>query len=497
MKRKWTMMKCSMLVFGLMMVVSFGGVVDAVESEAEMAARIRPSSLDQAVIGDVETDGLTMSAIPHRSEGESNLKWATPDPLVTDPTREEAKPSIASAPNGDLFVAVDELTDGWVQIYRSLDGGQSWANITGFKTGTNSRNPALAYAENSGDTWLVLVYEVVTSDFERALMSVHVDPYNTADWTAVSIDSSIPWADPGTELHPQIVTDFPRYLSSVYYYVTYAIPSVDYYPVFFSRSTDRGDSWDTPVNITGGSENTGYETRPEIAYSAHRNDIYVAFNKPGWTGSEWAPQVWVTNNTSVGNPASWETPVQVTSSSRDDLEPSVAVAWESDTVMVAWTSVYGVDDSDVRISYSTDGGTVWSPPQSLPNWTFEREDNVDLAVSQAASGRFHAVYRHNLAAPEGGDIWYQWADVSSPGSWSAALDVDDGSTASGHSYYPRPAICVDLSRPPAEEASFSWTSYGGTHYGAHFDSVMLGDFDMIFADGFESGNVLRWSSSSP
>jgi hypothetical protein len=343
------------------------------------------------------------------------------------------------------------------------------------------------------------VYELVTSDMVRSLRAYPIDvddPQNSLLF--VGIDDNISWTNTGTELHPQITCDFPDFTSGVYFYVTYAKPSIDYYPVFFSRSTDQGETWTAPLNITGGSENTSAESRPEIAYSAHRNDVYVAFTKPGWAGSEWTQQVWVTDNTSWGGSGSWLPPVQVTTEyAADHLDPSVAAAWDSDTVMVMCTYVFA-DETDVTFSYSTDGGTAWSSELSMPGWTFEYEDSVDLAVSQAASGRFHAVYRHDdPAIGSGGDIWYSWAEVSNPAGWSSPLDVDEGTITSGLSFYPRPAICVDLSQAPEDEAALAWTTYT-PGYRALFDSAILGGVsDLIFADGFESGNVSMWSSSTP
>ena len=163
--------------------------------------------------------------------------------------------------------------------------------------------------------------------------------------------------------------------------------------------------------------------------------------------------------------------------------------------MVAYTSVFDANDNDVQYTFSLDAGATWSNPSSMPNWTFEREDNVDLAASMAPSGRFHAVYRHNLPSPEGGDIWYQWTDVGTPNGWSSALDVDEGSTASGHNYYPRPAVGTTLAQTLENEALVAWTSYGGVTYDVYFDSPALGG--LIFADGFESGNSSAWSSWVP
>ncbi len=488
-------MKARMIATVFFVATVFSGhVALAVNSETLRGSSVALEFHDPLELRIVDMQGMTARLEPASPGVRENLKWVTPDILVTTPTIDEGKPAIAAAPNGDLFLAADYFSSG-VRIYRSTDDGASWDILSSFVTGMTSRNPAMIYAENGTETWLVLVYEWVDSDTVRGLMSIHVDPYNPSDWSAVWIDSSIPWTVPGNELHPQITTDFPDFSSGVYYYVTYAVTGIDSYPVYFSRSIDRGDTWETPVDITGGSENTSVETRPEIAYCANNNHLYVAFNKPGWTGSEWVPQVWATANSAYGSSGSWGTPAQVTNSALDDINPSIAAAWDANTVMVAFTSVFGPDDNDVRFSYSFDTGTTWSAVQSMPSWTFDKEDNVDLAASQTTSGRFHAVYRHDLPAA-GGDTWYQWADVSSPGLWSTALDVDEGSTTSGHTFYPRPAVCVNPALPLVGEVAMAWTSYQGPYYDVYFDSAGL-IVALIFADGFESGGVGGWSSSVP
>jgi len=179
------------------------------------------------------------------------------------------------------------------------------------------------------------------------------------------------------------------------------------------------------------------------------------------------------------------------------MHPAVAAAWDSDTVMVLWTYPYDTADHDVIASYSTDGGAAWSQPYSIAGWTFEREDHVDLAVSQGASGRFHAVYRHeDTSVTNDDDIWYSWAAVSSPGTWSSPLDVSAESYESGEAYYPRPAICVDLSQTPENEAALAWSRWSPS-YNVLFDSAILSDFDGIFEDDFETGDDSRWSSSVP
>ena len=472
-----------------------GVSVEAAGSEAEWAAARQPPAAPATVAERSPATGLPDGAkVDQEPPVPTHLKWLGSDALVTNPAIDQVEPSIAAAPDGRLFAAVDEAGNGRILIYQSTDTGTTWSWLTSFVHGSLTRNPSLVYAENGSQKWLVVAYELVISSAERSLYAVRIDPDDTTNYLWSDIHINIPWANASTELHPQITTDFPDFTSGIYFYVTYALPSIDYYPVYFARSTDQGVTWSTPENITGGSENTAFESKPEIAYCANNKDLYVAFNKPGWTGSTWTQQIWVTSSGSFGATGSWGTPVQVTSSSRIDYHPSIAAAWDADTVVVGFTSEYGAADNDVQTSYSTDGGTTWSSPISMPGWTFDREDNLDLAASHRAGGRFHVAYRKDEPDPDGGHVWYSWAGFATPIVWSSPVDVDDGSQVSGHDFYPRPGIGVNPALPPAYEAAIGWTKYGGPSYDVYFDGPGA---SLIFADDFESSNLSAWSLSAP
>lgn len=466
-------------------------VVDSGRISAEQHARPHSrASVDPPMVTRELGLGTTIF-YPARPEAAASPKWATPDTLVTNPSVDEAKPSIAVAPDGTMFVAVERLADPACCIYRSVDHGQSWFFLVGFASSPDTRNPTLTYLEDNGNAWLVMVYEVVVSDVTRNLRAVRVDPDDLSDAFLANVDAGIPWTVADNELHPRIISDFPDYTTAVYLYVTWAIPGLDYYPVYFSRSTDLGLTWDSPTDITGGSENSSFESRPDISYCANDNSLYVAFNKPGWTGSAFAQQIWVTRSGNTGT--SWSPPVQLTFGASDNSQPAVAAAWDADTVVVASTIEFSTD-SDVSYVYSDDAGATWSAETALP-WSFDDEGDVDLAASSAPGGRFHAVYRHDVPDPDGADVWYTWAEVSNPHTWSPQLDVDAGSTVSGEAFYPKPAIAVDPSQTPADEAAVVWTSYQGDHYDVYFDSAPA--TNVIFMDDFESGDLGAWSASAP
>lgn len=377
------------------------------------------------------------------------------DVLVGDPTYDEAEPAMHKAPDGTLFIAFEvygSSFDGWVRVYRSTDGGQSWAWLAGFMTGVTSRNPSITYAERaSGEKWIYLVYEATMSDSTKRIMVIRFNPDNSLDWNAVTAASGITGMP---DIYPRVCTDNLIY-DVFYVYVTYTINAIDYYAAMFTRSLDYGLTYSAPQNINGGSETSSFVTRPDIAYGTA--GLFVAFEKPGWTGSAWKTQVWVTRSTNYG--ASWNAPIQLTTAEDSAWHPSVAAAVGVSTVMVAYTQTFA-SQTDIFCSYSTNGGTSFSSGGALPR-TFDNEKSVALAVSDTG-GRYHAAYWRAY------DIVYTNTDATSPIPWVPIALVNEANWAS--SLYSRPAICVNSTKPQAQEACVAWTDYRGAFYDIYFDA---------------------------
>ena len=372
---------------------------------------------------------------------------------------------MCKAPDGTLFVAVEQYGDtydGWVRIYRSDDGGNTWYQWTGFIAGERMRNPAITYAERAaGDKWVHLAAEVA-SGTTKWVIHIRVNPDDSGEWSYVYPASDITGT---SDVRPRITTDNLLY-DFYYVYITYSVNAVDYYPVFFTRSTDFGETFSTPVNITGGASNSSFETRPDIAYGT--SGLFVAFEKLGSDGVELETQVWVTRSTNFGG--AWDTPIQVTTAEDGAFHPSIAVANGDDTVVVGFTYWFA-SQTDIFYVYSTDGGDGYSSPYPLPR-TFDSEKAVALSVSDSG-GRYHAAFWRDY------DIEYTWAAVGSPYSWAPTTTVNDNNAAS--SIYSRPAICVNPTKPETNEACIAWTDFRGTWYDIYFDADFL-DGACCFAD---------------
>jgi hypothetical protein len=131
-------------------------------------------------------------------------------------------------------------------------------------------------------------------------------------------------------------------------------------------------------------------------------------------------------------------------------------------VMVAYTQSFA-SQTDIFCVYSTNSGVSYTPSSALPR-TFDNEKSVALSVSDSG-GRYHAAFWRAY------DIEYTYTDATSPLPWAPATLVNEANWAS--SVYSRPAICVNPTKPLAQEACVAWTDYRGTYYDVYFDAGFL------------------------
>lgn len=372
------------------------------------------------------------------------------DVLVTNYAR-GIKPSLAQAPNGDLYVAVEALDSNWIDLYRSQDGGRTWSLRIRISSG-DSFNPSITCTQD----YVYITYEGVSSaDDSRRVM---VFRYNSTSTGGVFYTIASNIYMPSTEhIYPRICTDRLIFGSGYYVYVTYETHGVDSYGVFFARSTDFGGTWSTPVSVQGGSENSAWNPRPDIAYGTA--GMFITFEKLGWTGSAWENAIWVTKSTNYGS--SWSTPAKISGGSYPCFHPRVAAAIGIQSVLVAYTQDFGTD-LDISSQASTNGGSTWAY-SALP-WTYGDEKEVELTVSQN-QGRFHAAFWR------GYDIHYTWTETLIPTLWASTVIVNEANWVSG--VYSRPALCVSPNKAVAREACFAWTDYRGSYYDVYFDAVYL------------------------
>ncbi|MDJ0660199.1 MAG: sialidase family protein [Crocosphaera sp.] len=384
------------------------------------------------------------------------LKFWAGDVRINSSSLDVREPSMVSTPDGVLYVAVENRTNNNVGIERSTDGGRTWTHWAWMTSGNATRHPSIAYAEKS-DTEKFLYVAVEGNSSSSKWVKVFRWNIVNGTWIAHTVDSS----SLSEDIYPEIATDFPDYTGAHYVYVTYALRSIDYYPVFFSRSTDFGSTWSTPMNITGGSENTSLSARPDIAYDEFANDLFVTFEKPGWNGSTWEQHVWVTQSTNYGS--SWGTPIQLSTVRGRSYHPRVSAAPSNSSVLVAYTrDYYNSGDLDIYYAYTKSGGTSWTKNMGLSNSSSTDEQAVEISHSE---DNFHVAFVRN---PEH-DIRYRRTATSSLTAWTSPITINEGQKASV--VHPKPALCTDPTRLVDQQASIAWTDYRDTYYDVFFDSA--------------------------
>ncbi|GAK57783.1 hypothetical protein U27_04750 [Candidatus Vecturithrix granuli] len=404
--------------------------------------------------------------VTDRVESKDLRKWATGDVRINSSSIDVREPSMVSTPAGVLYVAVQNNTNGQVYIYRSTDGGQSWTYWFWLTTGgTTSRHPSIAYAEKSSTEKFVYVAMEGTTSSSKWVDVFRINTVGEA-WIAETVATT---SITTNDIYPEICTDYPDFTILHYVYVTYALKSVDYYPVYFSRSTDFGNTWSTPTNITGGSENSSWEARPDITYGTSNGDLFVVFEKPALSEI----RNWVTQSTNSGN--SWGTPVSLSSGgSGKEYHPRVSAAFGNNSVLVAYTRDFqNSGDLDINYAYTTNGGTSWSKGWGLSTSSTSDEDGVELSRSDSL-GNFHAAFTRY---PEY-DVRYTQIPTSFSSGWTTLVTVNEEASAS--TGYPRPAVCANPTKPEAQEAGIAWTDFRDTYYDVFFDSGYLSDSYLLW-----------------
>ena len=126
---------------------------------------------------------------------------------------------------------------------------------------------------------------------------------------------------------------------------------------------------------------------------------------------------------------------------------------------------FNTGDLDIDYAYTTNGGTSWSTGWHLSALE-SNEDGVELSRSDSL-GNFHAAFARY---PEH-DVRYTQRPADFSSGWTTHVTVNEGAYASFD--YPKPAVCVNPTRPEDREACIAWMDYRDKSYDVFFDSPSL------------------------
>jgi len=301
---------------------------DTGSAQTEQTLAVDPTNPDNVVIG-----YITGVSVSH----DGGRTWAL-------------APISCSGDNNPAFdrngMAYFECDNNGVEYYTSNHAADPW-------TGPLS---AVSFTENNGDLvdrpWLV--HGVGQSDLVVGWESFFSNPIGRAN-LKVSSDGGATW---GAERYICVCKRVHGQFDPLVEVVpntgaVYAVWMNDF-NIVFSKSTNHGSTWSTPVPIYG---NVSWGDKPNLGMSADGRDIYVLFNGPT-DGDVYAA-------VSHDSGATW-TQTRVTNDNRYHYDYGVTVLPNgrvlSSQISFTYTGPGAAAEGELRIHVyaSSNGGTTWT-----------------------------------------------------------------------------------------------------------------------------------------
>ncbi len=158
--------------------------------------------------------------------------------------------SVAVSEGGDIFVAcqvIDPVTDHEIQVFRSSDGGTAWDLWGRYRDpdpGVSYIDPHIVVAEGSDNRCFIAACKYIDSPSGREIVVAWADLTDvTATFTEVVVmdDAARFWK-------PRLASDAASFNSYFLYVVAYGYDSSGT-DIWFARSTNQGDSWESKYRI--------------------------------------------------------------------------------------------------------------------------------------------------------------------------------------------------------------------------------------------------------
>jgi hypothetical protein len=312
--------------------------------------------------------------------------WSSPI-NITSESYDQVHPITAIDSSNNLHIVWFGPTSAfpyYVQIRyaKSTDGGNTWSSPINITSGNYNQICPIIAIDSSNNLHIVW--------YGTSSASPHIYQIRYAK----STDGGNTWSSPinitsGSydQIYPIIAIDSFNNLHIVWFGYSSAFPN--YYQIRYAKSTDRGNTWSSPINITSGSYDQIY---PRIAIDSS-NNLHIV-----WHGFSSAfpniRQIRYAKSTDGGN--SWSSPVNITSESYDQIYPRIAID-SSNNLHIVW---YGTSSASpyirqIRYAKSTDRGNTWNSPINI---TSESYDQVYPIIAIDSSNNSHIVWHGRSSA---------------------------------------------------------------------------------------------------
>lgn len=279
--------------------------------------------------------------------------WSEACPLAGGSESHEQWPSVTHTRNGSTWVVwTSDITGNNELFYMfSPDNGTTWSS-TRQLTSNSSLDAAPCITQNvDGKIWVVWqsnrtgnheIFVISSSDYGLSWS----DPKNLTTDPSWDMQPSITWTKNGT-----------------LWLVWSSYRDDDDYELFYMTSSDYGDSWSGPTQITSNSKD---DTRPSVIQDVS-GTMWVVFERSN--------QIYSMTSSDYGE--SW-TEKRIVASAGDDMNPSVVntddrkiwVTWESSRTSATDFEIWYMNSSEITSVHdvAVTKITPWVQPGRTTTW---------------------------------------------------------------------------------------------------------------------------------
>jgi FlgD Ig-like domain len=423
---------------------------------------------------------------PAAEEDENGLqRWSTNDVRVSPSHVNDYSPALASDSEGNRYAAwiYENMPESRsVNLFKSEDKGRSWYRIE-YIVDVTASDVDLVVAEGT-ERYLFLSY--ITNGTTLNILRISLDDPDQIDHTTLFINA------PGIE-NPRLATDASEF-GLWYVYIVFNAMAIDNWVFLTSRTTDYGATWETPGIVGGycgypGEFYSGVYAHPDLAFGS--DNLYLAFdNFPGpCTLAD--RDIFLLTSEDYGN--SWNTAVQLTTSTHDEFAPTVGAVknyTEQPTAVVAFSRTWDGIDKDIWKVYSQDDGATWSSPSCIQ--CTDDNETYPVLITSENQGYIHAVWWQEQ------QLESKRAIFSNPGTFSDNMTITDQPTVS-QSKGP-PVAALDPFEPIDSELCVAWTDFRDLDtqgYDIYYDAAGLISLSGVDDVEIASAANLNFSVTNP
>lgn len=192
--------------------------------------------------------------------------------------------------------------------------------------------------------------------------------------------------------------------------------------IYYSSSNDGGRTWTERLDV---HPTTGVSTRPRVVVEKNGAIDVV------WTDTAYGvfnPDIYFTRSTDGGR--TWLTPLNISQTPGASRDPQLAIG-PDDTIHVVFADTPSDSASrDIYYTYSKDGGKTWAKDRSLENVSSTPSDSSEPSLAVSQDGIVHVAWKEEDPTSEAWHQVYYSQRLQN--AWSNGKDVSNKHRYSYH-----------------------------------------------------------------